>query len=155
MASAYMVFATGHCPLALPVGAIDRVQEIQQAMAIPGAATAIRGLAVVAGRSQLVTRVDSLLSTGVPARSSLHDTAPIWVALNGSGDGLILEIEGPFAFTAGGSATPRPAATAAICHRGEQLGTTATGIISVPRLLLAVRRSSGPLAQPQTVVLAS
>lgn len=153
MASAYMVFAAGHCPLALPVGAIDGVQEVRQVMPIPAAETAIRGLAVVAGRSQLVLRIDSLLTQKDAPQPSLHDTAPLWVALNGSGDGLILEIDGPFAFTAAGSAVPRPAATAAICHRGEQLGSTATGIISVPRLLLAVRRSAGPLARPQNMGL--
>jgi len=134
----------GHL-LALPVEQVMRVRESGPTSPLPGAHTAIHGLAACFGRVNLVLSCDVLLASGA-GQVTVHDRPPLWIVLAGAAEGLILEVCSPVSFAAAGRPAPRPRGTRHLCHQGEIHTEGTAGLLSCRRLRAAVRRHAGPLS---------
>jgi hypothetical protein len=140
-----LLFTAGGHLLAVPVEDVIRVREAGPTTPLPGAHTAVHGLAACFGRVHLVLDSDVLLASS-SGSVTVHDRPPLWVLLGGAGEGLILEVRSPVTFAAAGAPAPRPEGTRWLCHRGEVHAEGTAGLLSDRRLRAAVRRAAGPLS---------
>ena len=147
MSAAHLLFPQAGFFLALPAEQIQRIQEAESVVSLPGAGFPVRGLAACGGRSRVVLNLPGLLPPGAEGSGvTLADRPPLWVLLEGEADGLVLEIPSPLSFSIPVAKAPRPPGTMAICDRGERHAAGIAGLISSRRLLASFRRAAGALA---------